>query len=72
VTALSQVIERFPYLRMAFAKLVYSFRQLLRHAGIPPTKVDAMSLGESLPVSDLCAENVLNELAGLLDFWHGQ
>ena len=33
VTALSQVIERFPYFRMALAELVYRFRQFLRRAG---------------------------------------
>ena len=31
-----------------------------------------MSLDESLSVANLCAEDVLNELAGLLNFWHGQ
>ena len=39
VTALSQFIECFPYLRMALAELVYCFRQLLRHAGYLPPRL---------------------------------
>jgi len=34
--------------------------------------MDALSLDESLPVADLCAEDALNELARFLDFRHGQ
>ena len=70
MTLLSQFIERFPHFGMALAKLVYGFRQLFIHAGRLP--VDAMNLDESLPVADLRAQDMLDELASFLDLRHGQ
>ena len=55
---------------MTLPELIHGLRQLLRHAGRLP--VDAMNLDEPLPVADLRAQDMLDELASFLDLRHGQ
>ncbi len=72
VTALSQFVERLPHFRMALPKLVDSLRQLRWQANYLPIGFVPRILDESLAVAYLRSEDVLNELASFLHFWHGQ